>query len=154
MTRHQDDLRDLVDAVTVSDGTAKWIDTASDPQAVDRLGEAIADLLRDFAPDAVVCWVGDNDAVLAHAIAHRLEVSVIRLQEDMGLLSVEPALTEQIATVVMFASNWGGRSQSKSMYMMLKNCGLDVRAVVSLLPGDPKPEVLPIDVPFLIIGER
>jgi len=153
MTRRQSQLRALVAAVTASDGDVRWIDTASDPQAVEDLTEVIANLLRDFEPDGVACWVGDNDAVLVHSIARRLGVSVARTKEDMGLLTMEPKFAEESRSVVMFASSWNGRNSAAAIYAMLTNYGKEIGAVVALLPGDPKPESIPDDVPYLVLAE-
>ncbi|MCU1570177.1 MAG: hypothetical protein JWR33_918 [Naasia sp.] len=146
------DLTALVAPLIASDHDLRWIDTASDPLAVDEIGRAISDSVQSARPDAVACWVGDDESVLAHTVARALRVPVIRAEEDMGLLTLEPNLGDSVHSVLMLATSWSRRCPPGPLYSMLTERGKSVTAVLSLLPGASKPEIIPEEVPYTILA--
>lgn len=152
MAEQQTDFMSLVAPLIVSDGSLRWIDTASDPLAVDEIGSAIARSVEHARPEAVACWVGDDEVVLAHTVARALRVPVLRAEEDMGLLTMQTDPGERVGTVLMLATLWSGWRPSAPLYSMLKERGTSVSAVVSLLPGEPRPDLIPDDIPFRVLA--
>ena len=115
------------------------IDTAKDPRAVEVLGVEIADRLREVQPDVIVCWTGDDESVLAHVVAVRLGVPVLRGIEEMGLLTLEGARGLH-RRAVLLATRWDRRNPVDSLVGLVRNQGLEPVALASLLEGTPPAE--------------
>jgi len=122
------EIRDALTIVRSGDG----IDTGRDPRAVARLGEALADRLRPETPQAVVCWEGDDESVLAHAVAVALGVPVLRATEDMGILIVSGPRSPGLR-VALVATRWDGRNPAGSLLGLLRNESLRPVALASVV---------------------
>lgn len=125
------DTRHALEAV-IEDGE---VDTTRDPRAIADLARVIAGSLRGAGVDGIVCWVGDDESVLAHATAVELGVPVLRAVEEMGLLTLEGArhLGMRVALV---ATRWGGRNPVKPLLGLLENARLQPVAIAAVLVGD------------------
>lgn len=63
------------------------------PHQVDVLADAVVAELSGTSTDVIVSWFNAEDTVVAHVIADKLGASRAIVDEDMGILSVEPSLT-------------------------------------------------------------
>ena len=125
------EIRDALTIVRSGDG----IDTGRDPGAVARLGEALAERLRSEAPEApeaVVCWEGDDESVLAHAVAVALGVPVLRATEDMGILIVSGPRSPGLR-VALVATRWDARNPAGSLLGLVRNESLRPVALASVV---------------------
>lgn len=124
------DVREALTAVIDGDN----IDTSRDPQAVVALARTLADGLRDSGVDRLACWVGDDESVLAHAVAVELGVPVLRATEDLGLLTLEGPRRAGMR-VVAVATRWGGRNSIDPLLGLLRNEGVEPVAFAALTAG-------------------
>jgi hypothetical protein len=122
------DLRAAIAAVRL-DGEV-W--TARSPQSVAQIGGAIAASLRESAPAAIACWIGDDESVLAHAIAVQLDIPVLRVVEDLGLLSIEGEASPG-SRVALVATRWDSRRPPAPLAGALRHACLEPVALASVL---------------------
>ena len=133
------DIAPLIDSLAWGTGANGWIDTATRPADLDRIGAFIARTLGARTPQAVACWLAEDDVVLAHAVALHLGVPVLRLQEDLGRLGFVPDRGLRVTTAAVVAPAWTTSRQSATLIAFLHNCGIAVTAAVSLIPGAEPP---------------
>lgn len=145
-------LAEMIAFLTVSNDSTRWIDTASQPALLSQLGKVIAKEIYKYRPDAVACWLAEDDVLVAHTIARVLGIPVYRAQEDLGLLTLQPEPTKSVSTVVMIAASWRRTCPAGSLYSMLSDRKKNIPALISLLPGDGRPSSIPDDCPYLVLG--
>lgn len=63
------------------------------PHQVDVLADAVIAELSGIPTDVIVSWFNAEDTVVAHVIADKLGASRAVVDEDMGILTIEPNLT-------------------------------------------------------------
>jgi hypothetical protein len=126
----------IVGAIQRLTGNNK-LDTSLDPRAVDELGAVIANILQANAVEAVVCWDGDDEAALAQVVGCRLDVRVIRAQENLGLLTLDRPPTEAVR-VALIATRWGGYRPLAPLWGLVTNAGLEPVIAVSVVAGGPE----------------
>lgn len=90
------------------DAYGPTVNTAPSPRAVDVLGEGLAEALRPAQAHALVIWDTSDEAVLAHAVAFRLGVCVLRASELEGIIALDREV-EPGARLVPLATCWTGR---------------------------------------------
>jgi len=150
-------LIELISSLRRSDGTWSWIDTASRPDLMDRLGEAIAAKIgggtASEAPQAIVCWHDPDEVVLAHTVARVLSLPVSRFERDLGLLSLDPPLDSGIERVVVLGTSWSVTRPLGSVVALLNNQGIRIVSAVSLLGGEGRPAELAPETPFVVLGQ-
>ncbi|MDR5700924.1 hypothetical protein [Agromyces aerolatus] len=126
------------------------IDTGRDPQAVAVVGAALAERLRGLSPDALVCWEGDDESVIAHAVGVALGVPVVRAIEDMGILTLDGEAPSG-ARVVLLATQWGGRNPAGSLLGLLHNNALHPVALAAVLAASRDAS---IDLPTITLEDE
>ncbi|PJJ63596.1 hypothetical protein [Compostimonas suwonensis] len=145
--------RERLAELTRSDGDTQWIDTATSPRMLDELGRDIAELLREHEPDAIICWLSEDEVLIAHAVALALSLPVSRADDDLGLLSLRPALEPTATRVAMIATSWTRYVPVGRLFSLLRTQQKTVVGIVSLLPGERRPDLIPTDIPYLTLGE-
>lgn len=125
----------LVDALTVRTGPTKWVDTATDPAALDAIGVHVATFLRPLGPEAITCWLDVDDAVFAHAVARHLGVPVLRVENDLGLLTMSPDSGLSVSRVAAVATSWTDYRQLAPLIAFFTNRGIEVPLAISLAEG-------------------
>jgi hypothetical protein len=122
------DQRVLATAAAVG-ADAETLDSPSVPEG---LGRALAERLRDFAPDIVAFWVSPDAAVLAHVVARELGVSVIGVREDQGrlILGRSPAPGAKVVAVDV---DWGDSLGLLPLILTFAGAGATVVAAASVL---------------------
>lgn len=71
------------------------------PYQVDVLADAVIAELSGVSTDVVVSWFNAEDTVVAHVIADKLGASRAVVDEDMGILSIEPSLTPNSTILIV-----------------------------------------------------
>src|SRR5699024_8537872 len=110
-------------------------DTGADPQGVQRLGAAAAQILEEHPVAAVVCWSGDDEVVFAHAVAVGLGVGVGRAQLSQGRLSFEGQLPAR-ARVALVATQWDEDCPLEPLRRLMITEGSVPAVALSLLTGE------------------
>jgi len=77
------------------------LDSVHDPSAVEQLGVALADRLRDCRPNRVVVWDDPENAVLGHIVARELGTTVIRAMDAQGGIDYDGTLQDGDRIVVV-----------------------------------------------------
>lgn len=91
-----------------SDTYGPTINTGRSPRYVEVLGHALAESLRPSSPETLVVWNTPDEAVLAHAVALQLGVSVRRASEVEGILTLDEPIAPG-TRVALVATEWDGR---------------------------------------------
>jgi hypothetical protein len=110
------------------------INTARSPQDVDLVGEGLADEVRTRAaarPRALVVWDTSDEAVLAHVVAGRLGIGVLRASEIEGRLGLDRD-PEPGAAVALLATHWSSRRLA-TLRQLIANRGAHAVAVAAVL---------------------
>lgn len=144
--------REILTSLTVDDGGARWVDTASRPDLLEELAAGIAEQVRGLSASAVACWTNVDDAVLAHAVARHLGVPVRRGEENLGLLTLTPDAGAEEG-VLLVAASWTLHAPLAPLYSLLLNRGARVVGAISLLSGTGRPPLLPAELPFHVLAD-
>ncbi|GAB1818918.1 hypothetical protein [Herbidospora sp. RD11066] len=104
-----------------------------DPVSVEGIGEELAGLARDLAPEAVVSWDDTADVLLAHVVARRLDVGRLTIVADLGRLSVVG--TGRPSRVVLVAAAFDREHAVEPAVALLARQGAQVVAVCSADAG-------------------
>jgi adenine/guanine phosphoribosyltransferase-like PRPP-binding protein len=107
------------------------LNTAVSPGAVDIIAEALADSLSPTQPHAVVVWNTSDECVLAHAVARRLGVSVLRACEVEGLLSLDRDPPPD-ARLALLATQWSTRRLTALRNLVAARGGQSVAVAAAL----------------------
>lgn len=82
--------RDLVRSIVRTEDGRTWLDTSSRPAAIEELATAILQLAPHDAVDAVLTWKDGDLSVIAYELARQLKVARVTIEEDLGLINLEP----------------------------------------------------------------
>lgn len=77
--------------VVLNDGTVDF-DATRSPAAAERVGEAIAQRLRQFKPETLFTWDEAADAIIAHVAARQLGIRAALFRVDEGLIYADVEL--------------------------------------------------------------
>ncbi|TVT25878.1 hypothetical protein LWP59_18180 [Amycolatopsis acidiphila] len=91
-----------------SDTYGPTINSGRSPRYVEVLGRALAESLRPSNSETLVVWNTPDDAVLAHAVALQLGVTVRRASEVGGILTLDEPIARG-TRVALVATEWDGR---------------------------------------------
>ena len=111
----------------------RWFDFGRNPAATERLGKSIADRARPYSPDVVASWSSPEEAVLAHIVAHELNVVRTSIELDLGLLSLESELPKD-SRIILVSTFWSSQRPLPSLRNLLEGQGHTVVAAASLVP--------------------
>ncbi|MFE5665896.1 hypothetical protein ACFQ7W_18410 [Streptomyces niveus] len=114
-----------------TDAYGTTLNTQVSPAAADLIGRAVADAVRDLAPDRVSVWESSDEAVLAHVVALATGATVVRVADESGITSVTPGITPG-DRVVLLATAWEPR-RLQTMLGLLRGGGAEVAAVAAVL---------------------
>lgn len=67
-------------------------DASRSAQAIETVGRAVADAVRDFAPDTLLTWADSSNAVLAHVVSRELGVPATAFIIEEGVIDVDREL--------------------------------------------------------------
>ncbi|MER7006940.1 hypothetical protein ABT297_28425 [Dactylosporangium sp. NPDC000555] len=142
----------LIDSLTVRTGSSTWVDAASQPATLDRIGRLIADALRPREPEAIGCWLAEDDTVLAHSVAVHLGLPVLRVNDDLGRMSLVPDRGLRVSSAVVVSPLWTRQKSSVALIAFFVNRGIAVRAAVSLV-GTVEPQHATDGVERIVLGK-
>jgi hypothetical protein len=137
------------------DAYGPTVNTARSPRDVDVIGEGLADEFGTraaAAPQALVVWDTSDEAVLAHAVARRLGIGVLRASEDEGRLGLDRDL-EPGTPVALLATRWDGRRLA-SLRKLVGSRGGEVVAVAAALDSGALADVRDVPTATLVAGDE
>lgn len=149
----RDEIARLVSGLMSSEGTADlWLETAASPARLAKLGERIAGVVSAFAPQAIACWLNEDEAALAQTVAQVLAIPVARVNVDLGIMTISPDLPPHVSHVLMLSSSWNSQRPAAPLARMLRNTGKEVVAAVSLFgEGYPVGDI-DASIPIIVLG--
>ncbi|MCC6177530.1 MAG: hypothetical protein IT305_19700 [Chloroflexi bacterium] len=107
-------------------------DALAAPAAADALAGALAERLRPTRPEAIEVWQGLNSAILGYAVARHLDVPVIVLSDDEGLVTASAAVRRG-ARVAFVAPLTPGSAVARMAAGYLESRGVTLVATAALL---------------------
>lgn len=110
------------------------VNTARSPEAVDVLGESLAESLRTVQAAKLAVWNTSDEAVLVHSVAHYLSVGVSRASEIEGVLSLNEDLGAG-TRVVLLATQWS-RQRLEILRRLVTSAGGRPVAVAAVLSSE------------------
>lgn len=123
------ELNEALSRVTISDGSATWIDLGNDTHAASTLAHHIANSLRDQGATHVASWRHSEDVVLAQLVAAELNVPRITVAEEEGLLSTTLPIPVNSHVGWVAVTD---RSRRESVDILLAGSGSTLAAFVTL----------------------
>lgn len=106
------------------------VNTRTDPASTEVIGHALAEALREPAPEHIAIWLSPDDAVLAHIVARELGATVIVATEQEGVLRLQPPPAAG-APVALLASAWRPR-QRRALHALTAATGAEIVAVAAV----------------------
>jgi hypothetical protein len=128
------------------------VNTAASPRSVDVLGEGLAEALRPAQAHALVIWDTSDEAVLAHVVAFRLGVCVLRASELEGIIALDREV-EPSARLVPLATCWSSRRLAAVRGVINSRGGRTV-AVAAVLGSTALDEITDVPVVALVGTDR
>ncbi|MEV8311734.1 hypothetical protein AB0P36_31490 [Streptomyces flavidovirens] len=107
------------------------LNTHVSPAATETVGQALANALGRPRPDRIAVWNTSDDAVLAHAVARAAGLTVVRVADETGVASVDPALVPG-ERVALLATAWEAR-RLNALITLVRATGAEVSAVLAVL---------------------
>lgn len=104
---------------------------ARDPAALNLIAAHLLQQLKPLQVGAVACWSGEDEAVLAHAIAAGLGVPVLRAWADQGILTLAGNVNRDVRVAVV-ATEWDLSQPLPSLLSLLETHGAVPVATVAL----------------------
>ena len=130
---------------------ARRYDPLLDPQGAETLAHLLAETIRERGATAVLVWGDATDAILGFIVARRLDLPVVRLVDDDGLMEVhgsfppspEAVLVTDVArrdrttTAIAAVTRQGGHLVAVAALMAERRSGpARVLALVEIDPPD------------------
>ena len=131
------------------------VNTARSPRDVDAIAEGLAHEVgaRSAAqPQALAIWDTSDEAVLAHAVARRLGIGVLRAFEVEGRLGLDRDL-EPGMPVALLATQWDSRRLT-SLRKLVSNRGGQTIAVTAALGSPALAEVRDVPTAALVTTDE
>lgn len=121
------------------------LNTAGSPAAVETIGRALADALREHRPDALLVWNTIDERVLAHVIGRELDTSVLYAGELEGIVTLRPGVASG-TRVALVATAWEDARRLATLRALAGTEHTEVVAVAAVLqtPAQRAVEDLPI----------
>lgn len=107
------------------------------PHQVDVLADAVIAELSGISTDVIVSWFNAEDTVVAHVIADKLGASRAVVDEDMGILSIEPTLTPNSRILIVGSvSSFSEIRTEEAIRTVLGNEGHAVVGIAKIDSGE------------------
>ncbi|GAA3570879.1 hypothetical protein [Streptomyces osmaniensis] len=124
---------------TAPDTYGPTLNTGVSVEAVERVGRALADQLRQHEPTVIAFWSTSDEAVLGHVVARELGADLVRVNEAEGVVSFSRSIPSG-ARVVLLATAWTKPSRLEALVSMSRAAAAEPAAVASVL-GSPRHSV-------------
>jgi adenine/guanine phosphoribosyltransferase-like PRPP-binding protein len=87
--------------VELQNGGATKYNGLADPAGAEELGRALATLIRDLTPSAVMVWEDPEDVLIGHIVGRELSVPVVRVFNAEGLVGHSAGLPQRPRAVLV-----------------------------------------------------